>query len=164
MTHIGIDPGSRWYGVAVFRDGRFVRAYRGALKGDLPTRLAALRDDIESLIAEEQPYMVAIEDSYCGQSRKSYFVAGSVYGVIAACAVREGARVIKVAPSEAKAAVGGGRLTKKGVAEAVSRLCSLQASEIEGEIADAIAVAWATVVKGRLIDHRQKEKSIKEER
>jgi crossover junction endodeoxyribonuclease RuvC len=115
---LGIDPGSRRCGYgAVSRRGTSLSALASGVivpgEGPLPVRLAALFDEISTLIERTRPDAVSVESAFCGASAKSALVLGQARGVVLAAAARAGLPVFEYAPAEVKRAfTGSGRAEK----------------------------------------------------
>lgn len=107
----------------------------------LPRRLAALADQLDTLIAEQQPGAAASEEVFVNQNPQSTLKLGQARGVVLMCAARAGIEVGEYSPRLVKkAVVGTGGAEKAQVHAMVSRL--LPGVKIAGpDAADALAVA-----------------------
>ncbi|HEY7959335.1 MAG TPA: crossover junction endodeoxyribonuclease RuvC, partial [Sphingomicrobium sp.] len=107
----------------------------------LPTRLAALADQLESLISEQRPVAAAAEEVFVNKNPQSTLKLGQARGVVLMCAARAGIDVGEYSPKLVKkAVVGTGGAEKHQVHAMVSRL--LPGVTIAGpDAADALAVA-----------------------
>jgi crossover junction endodeoxyribonuclease RuvC len=124
---------------------RLVHVANGQLKTDssaeLPARLAHLADQLDAMIAEQQPDSAAVEEVFVNQNPQSTLKLGQARGVVIMIAARAGldvgeyaARLVK------KAVVGVGNAEKAQVHAMVARL--LPGVKIAGaDAADALAVA-----------------------
>lgn len=147
MIVLGLDPGlgTTGWGVIEAEGNRLAHIANGHLKTDaaaaLPMRLAALADQLESLIAEHRPAAAAVEEVFVNKNPQSTLKLGQARGVVLMCAARAGIEVGEYAPTLVKkAVVGTGGAEKAQVHAMVSRL--LPGAKIAGaDAADALAVA-----------------------
>ena len=147
MRILGLDPGlgTTGWGVIEADGNRLRHIANGQLRTDtaapLPKRLAALADQLETLIAEQRPDAAAAEEVFVNQNPQSTLKLGQARGVALMCAARSGIDVGEYAPTLVKkAVVGTGGAEKAQVHAMVSRL--LAGAKIAGpDAADALAVA-----------------------
>jgi crossover junction endodeoxyribonuclease RuvC len=117
----------------------------GQIKTDsaapLPRRLAALAEQLETLIADQIPAAAAVEEVFVNKNPQSTLKLGQARGVALMCAARAGIEVGEYAARLVKKAlVGAGGAEKAQVHAMVSRL--LPGVKIAGpDAADALAVA-----------------------
>jgi crossover junction endodeoxyribonuclease RuvC len=144
---LGLDPGlgTTGWGLIHAEGNRLAHIANGQIKTDtaapLPSRLCALGDQLEALIADHRPGAAAVEEVFANKNPQSTLKLGQARGVILMCAARSGipvgeyaARLVK------KAVVGTGGAEKAQVHAMVSRL--LPGVKIAGpDAADALAVA-----------------------
>ena len=147
MRILGLDPGLGTTGWGLIRaeGNRLSHLANGQLKTDtsapLPRRLATLAEQLEALLAEQQPDGAAVEEVFVNANPQSTLKLGQARGVVIMVAARTGidvgeyaARLVK------KAIVGIGNAEKAQVHAMVSRL--LPGAKIAGpDAADALAVA-----------------------
>ncbi|HEX3676282.1 MAG TPA: crossover junction endodeoxyribonuclease RuvC [Sphingomicrobium sp.] len=147
MRIIGLDPGlgTTGWGVIEAEGNRLAHVANGHIKtvtsAPLPTRLAALADQLELLIAEQRPEAAAAEEVFVSQNAQSTLKLGQARGVVLMCAARAGIEVGEYSPRLVKkAVVGTGGAEKAQVHSMVARL--LPGVKIAGpDAADALAVA-----------------------
>jgi crossover junction endodeoxyribonuclease RuvC len=145
---LGIDPGlSRCgYGV-VEREGRRQRAIAaGVLRTDpgapVATRLAALRDDVQALLAEHRPAVLAIERVLFQVNVRTAIPVAQAAGVVMAEAVTSGCDVVEYSPNQVKQAIAGmGGADKEQMQRMVQTLLGLPAPLRPADAADAVALA-----------------------
>ena len=124
---------------------RLTHIANGQLKTDsaapLPSRLAALADQLEALIADRSPDAAAAEEIFVNKNPQSTLKLGQARGVVLMCAARAGIPVGEYSPALVKkAVVGTGGADKAQVHAMVTRL--LPGVKIAGpDAADALAVA-----------------------
>ena len=148
MLVIGIDPGLTTTGFGAVRTGAGspdVRAV-GVIRTDagLPTatRLAVLYQDIEDLVEEVRPEVMAVERVFVNRNRLTATQVGRASGVILLAAARAGLEVFEYSPSAIKAIVtGDGRASKAQVQQMVARRLGLRKAPKPADAADALAIA-----------------------
>jgi crossover junction endodeoxyribonuclease RuvC len=147
---LGIDPGlSRCgYGVVQLvgprRRQRAVAA--GVVRTDpalpVPERLAALRDDIGTLLDEHAPAVVAIERVLFQVNVRTAIPVAQAAGVVMVEAVTHGCEVAEYSPNQIKQAIAGtGSADKEQMQRMVQTLLDLAAPLRPADAADAVAVA-----------------------
>jgi crossover junction endodeoxyribonuclease RuvC len=148
MFVLGIDPGvSRCgYGVVRRRGSRLSAVAGGVLTTPttepLPERLAALAEDLEALIAETQPDVVAVERVFFQTNARTAMSVGQASGLALAAAARAGCQVAEYTSNEVKQAVAGyGSAEKYQVQRMVQVLLDLPALPSPPDAADALALA-----------------------
>ena len=149
---MGIDPGlSRCgYGVVARVPGHGRAGMRAEAAGvittpvddPLPTRLAALADELTALFAEYQPSVVVVERVLFQTNARTAMSVGQASGLALAAAARRGAEVVQYSPNEVKMAVTGyGAATKEQVQSMVQVLLGLDEAPKPADRADALALA-----------------------
>ncbi len=148
MFVLGIDPGVTRCGYAVVQQaGRAPRARSiGVLTTDkalpLADRLADLQHDIEELLAEFAPQVVAVERVLFSANTSTAMSVGQASGLAMAAGSRAGCEVVEYSPNQVKEAVAGhGGADKKQVQEMVQVLLGLDAVPHPPDAADAAALA-----------------------
>ncbi|KFN48655.1 hypothetical protein N790_05975 [Arenimonas malthae CC-JY-1] len=151
MTRIlGIDPGSQRTGIGVIdvdATGKCAYVHCQALNllvdtQDFPARLGKLVFDLEDVLAEWKPTVVAIESVFMDKSATSALKLGHARGAAIATVVRNGLAVHEYAPRLIKQSlVGGGAADKAQVQHMVRLLLNLGEKKLQADAADALAVA-----------------------
>lgn len=157
MKVLGIDPGSIRCGYALLEDlGGRVPLLRVAgtwnlgESAPLPERLGKLQELVESILAEHAPDRLCIEESFVHRNVHSALVLGHARGVVIACCARKGLSIEELSPAEAKKTVAGsGRASKDAVAEMCRRLLGLAAMPVGPDASDALALALASLSRGK---------------
>lgn len=153
---LGIDPGTRILGYGAIVVGRarsrFVTA--GVVKPPaglaLAARLARISAELDGLLTELRPDVVAIERAFGGRNVQSALRLGEARGIAIAAAARVAAEVVELTPAEAKrAVVGSGAADKEQVAAMVMRHLDLEDPGGPRDATDALAVALAHVLTDR---------------
>lgn len=146
MRVLGIDPGSRNTGLGVVEttaDGIRSIAFRciRMRSEPLPQRLGIIYQGVESIIAEFQPDMVAVEQVFISNNAKSALILGHARGAAICAAVNAQCQVCEYSALQIKrAVVGSGNAKKEQVQYMVRLLLGLTATPAEDE-ADALACA-----------------------
>jgi crossover junction endodeoxyribonuclease RuvC len=144
---LGLDPGlgTTGWGLIEAEGNRLAHVANGQIRTDtsapLPRRLAALADQLETLIGDHAPAAAAVEEVFVNKNPQSTLKLGQARGVVLMCAARAGIDVGEYSPTLVKkAVVGTGGAEKAQVHAMVSRL--LPGVKITGpDAADALAVA-----------------------
>ena len=147
---LGIDPGltRTGYGVVTQAGHQMVLVEAGVIRPGKPeipleTRLAALYDGLEDVLAHFRPHVLALEDVF--SHRK--FPASALWlsharGVVCLAAAKAGVRVHSYTPASVKLAlVGQGRASKEQVQHMVGRRLGLAQPPAPPDLADALALA-----------------------
>jgi crossover junction endodeoxyribonuclease RuvC len=162
MRVLGVDPGLTRCGVGVVDGGRGrqpsmidVTVIRTPADLDLPARLLAVADGVETMIDRHRPDVIAIERVFSQVNVRTVMGTAQVTGVVALAAARRGIPVAWHTPSEVKAAVSGsGRADKSQVTAMVTRLLRLASAPKPADAADALALAlchlWRTPMQDRM--------------
>lgn len=146
---LGIDPGLTRCGYAVV-DGRGPSTVRAVSMGvirtpssdPLPTRLATLRTEFTSLIAEFEPDVVAVEQVFFQVNVRTAMATGQASGLALAEAAIAGCEVIQYTPNQVKDAVAGwGGAGKEQVQKMVQVRLKLASLPRPADAADAAALA-----------------------
>lgn len=150
MNVLGIDPGLvvTGYGVLV-EDGRGIRLLEagtidsGSPKDSLPVRLRRLYEELNNLIADHNPEVVAIEQLYSHYEHpRTAILMGHARGVICLAAGMHGIPVHHYLPTQVKSAVtGNGRASKEQIQQMVQRTFGLAETPNPPDVSDAVAIA-----------------------
>jgi crossover junction endodeoxyribonuclease RuvC len=163
-TVLGIDPGVSICGYgAVRREPAGFRAVAcGVLRTPaadaLPARLAALWNELDTLIEELSPHAVAVERVLFQVNTRTAMSVGQASGLALAVAGRRGIPVAQYSPNEVKLAVAGdGGAGKQEVQHMVARICGLAEPPHPPDAADALALAlchwWQAPVRAAAQAH-----------
>lgn len=146
---LGIDPGLTRCGYAVV-DGRGPSAAVAITMGvirtpatdQLPQRLAALRDELVSLIQEFAPDVVSVERVFFQTNVRTAMSVGQASGLALCEAASAGCEVVQYTPNEVKSTVVGyGAATKQQVQKMVQTRLKLSQLPRPADAADAAALA-----------------------
>lgn len=149
---LGIDPGlSRCgYGAVRASGGAQRASVAGVLTTSpstpLPERLAALADDLASLIAECAPQVVVVERVFFQTNARTAISVAQASGLVLAAAAAAGCTVAQYTANEVKHAVAGyGAATKQQVQRMVQSQLGLPEPPRPPDVADALALALCHV-------------------
>ena len=165
MLVLGVDPGSRLTGYGLVSDeGRRVRCIRyGVISPTnsrslpaIPQRLHLIQTQLEQLVCEFSPEVMAVEGVFYAANVKSALVLGYVRGIVLLTAARCGIRLVEYSPLEVKKAVAGyGRADKLQVQKMVQLLLNLEEEPEPHDAADALAIALCHTFSSGLERHSQ---------
>ncbi|MCD8376696.1 MAG: crossover junction endodeoxyribonuclease RuvC [Oscillospiraceae bacterium] len=148
MIILGIDPGYATVGFGVLKsEGREpVFLSCGAITTQagrpMPERLLQIADDLERLILQFRPQVMAVERLYFGNNVTTGIGVAQARGVILMTAQRHGLSIYEYDPSQVKLAVAGyGGAEKRQIMEMTKRLLKLKAVPRPDDAADAVAIA-----------------------
>ena len=146
ITILGIDPGSQITGVGVIqaRGQQLSYQYAESLKlgkADLSQRLKCLYGDLQSVIEQFRPDVVAIERVFIAKNPHSALVLGHARGAAVLAAVNNDIAMVEYSATEIKkTVVGRGRADKAQVQHMMRILLGLRAAPA-ADAADALAAA-----------------------
>ncbi len=151
MTRVlGIDPGSRvtGYGILDADGGRYTYCNSGVIRtgaAAFPERLRVIFSDLDALIGQYQPELLAVEQVFVQKNVSSALKLGHARGAAICAGVTNGLAVAEYTPRAVKQAlVGTGSADKAQVAHMVRQLLGLD-SPLAEDAADALAVALCHV-------------------
>jgi len=148
MLILGIDPGYAIVGFGLV-ESRGTRQYLvrcGAINTPaglaLPARLLQIANDLEALIGQFRPEVMAIEELYFNHNVTTGIGVAQARGVIVMTAEKLGVPIAEYNPSQVKqAVVGYGKAEKRQVMDMTKRLLHLSAVPKPDDAADAVAIA-----------------------
>jgi len=150
MRVLGLDPGSvhTGWGVVDFAGSRLAARAWGRIspspRAALGERLRRIAAEVERLLAEQAPDLVALERVFSGKNVRSLIVLAEARGAILAAVARNGTPIAEVAPAMVKSVVtGDGRADKQRLARMVGLQLGLGAQPLPADASDALAVAIA---------------------
>ncbi len=148
MVILGIDPGYAIVGFGVLNSDRGTPALLacGAINTPsgipLSKRLLQISNDLDELIAQFNPDVVAVERLYFGNNVTTGIGVAQARGVILMTAEKHGIPIHEYDPSQVKmAVVGYGKAEKRQVMDMTKRLLNLKAVPKPDDAADAVAIA-----------------------
>ncbi len=149
MRILGIDPGLQLTGYGVieshpFRpkliDGGVIRLQP---KTPIPSRLVELDRELDQIIVEHRPAIVAVEMLYAHYNHpRTAILMAHARGVILLVAARHGCAIEQISANRVKQAVSGhGHASKHQMQRAVQAIFNLKDPPDPPDVADALAVA-----------------------
>jgi crossover junction endodeoxyribonuclease RuvC len=148
MKILGIDPGigrTGWGAIEAHGSKTLVRGFgciETEVNSDTPGRLFALYDELNNLIVEYKPEVMAIEDLFFNKNVKTALIVGQARGVIMLAAVQHGLPISIYTPLQVKIALTGyGRAEKLQVGKMVKTLLNLPTIPKPDDVTDALAIA-----------------------
>jgi crossover junction endodeoxyribonuclease RuvC len=151
---IGIDPGSRvtGYGLVEKRGSGIFYIGSGAIKvrakDPMPSRLAAIKRELDEVLREYGPVAMAVEEVFVAKNPNSALKLGQARGVVILAAAEAGIEVFEYSPREVKASVtGAGSAHKSQVGAMVVRLLRPDHEPGCEDETDALAVAFCHALR-----------------
>lgn len=148
MLILGIDPGYAIVGFGLVQSdkGNYALKACGAINTPagvrLPARLWRIAADLEELIGQFHPDVMAIEELFFNHNVTTGIGVAQARGVILMTAEKMGLPVCEYNPSQVKqAVVGYGKAEKRQVMDMTKRLLKLNAVPKPDDAADAVAIA-----------------------
>ncbi len=146
ITILGIDPGSLVTGVGVItaQGSELRHIYSESIKlpkGELGTRLLAIYNRVQTVIAQTRPDVVSIERVFIAKNPQSALVLGHARGAAVLAAVTNDLPLVEYSATEIKkTVVGRGRADKAQVQHMMRVLLSLRVAP-PADASDALAAA-----------------------
>lgn len=150
MKALGIDPGlmTTGYGVLEQQGGKIRLIEAGTIRtGDsrvpLPIRLRRLHEELEVLLDDHEPDVMALEQLYANYEHpRTAILMGHARGVICLAAGLHDIPLFHYTASEVKSAVtGNGRASKEQIGQFVRRTFALVDTPGPADVTDAVAIA-----------------------
>ncbi len=148
MRILGVDPSTvaTGWGFFDFRNGDYVGPQSGVLRGshndNIDDRLLIMFEGIEAVIARTRPDVVCVEAAFVGRNMKTALALAKVWGAITVAIKRAGLKHQWYTIHEIRQAVTSyGRADKAQVARHVAAIMGDPDQVIQGDQADALAVA-----------------------
>jgi crossover junction endodeoxyribonuclease RuvC len=150
MRVLGLDPGSAHtgWGVVEFAGSTLVARAWGRIsppaRAPLGERLRRIAVEVDRLLAEQAPDLVALERVFFGKNARSLIVLAEARGAILVAVAQRGTPIAEVAPAMVKSVVtGDGRADKERLARMVGLQLGLGVRPLPADASDALAVAIA---------------------
>jgi len=146
MRVLGIDPGLRamGWGIIDMVGSKITHVANGvctSASGELASRLVALHDQLEDVVAEYAPAAAAVEQTFVNMNGAATLKLGQARGIAMLVPARAGLQVGEYAPNKIKkAVVGVGHADKDQIAHMVK--LQLPGVKLAGpDATDALAIA-----------------------
>lgn len=155
---LGIDPGLTRCGYAVIQvEGKteVSLASLGVLHTKptepLPQRLAEIAEEIDALLEQYQPVVVAVERIFFQANVRTAMSVGQVSGLVLSAAARLGIEVVQYSPNQVKLAITGwGGADKSQVQKMIKQRLKLSTVPKPADAADAAAIALCHIASSPL--------------
>ncbi len=148
MKVLGIDPGTATTGYGILEQvaGKAQLLEYGiintAAKTSMPERLLKIQREMNRLLLEHKPDVVAVEEIFYFKNAKTIVTVAQGRGVILLTAAAAGIAVAEYTPLQVKqAVVGYGQAEKRQVQYMVQRLLNMKELPRPDDAADALAIA-----------------------
>lgn len=155
MKILGIDPGYERLGIAIVESASaqgygvtkkekvvFSECFKTDAKLPFPERLNLLGIEVEKVIKEYKPEVLAIETLFLNTNQKTAMRVSEARGVIINEAQKAGLRVFEATPLQIKVATTGyGRADKSQIIKMVRMLVKIDENKCSDDELDAIACA-----------------------
>ena len=150
MKIIGIDPGYERVGIAVLEKNKtdrketvlYSNCFKTNAKLSLDERIFLIGKEIEKVIKEFSPEVMAIEKLFFENNAKTAMGVSEARGAIVFVAKSLGLKVLQYTPLQIKSAVTGyGKADKSAVHMMVHKLVTLPKDVKQDDEIDAVAVA-----------------------
>ncbi|HSV97359.1 MAG TPA: crossover junction endodeoxyribonuclease RuvC [Spirochaetota bacterium] len=145
MRILGIDPGFGTLGWAVIEDGLKLVGCGAIVSGpggDLADRLVKIHRELDEIILNHSPAVLAMERLYFAKNATTAMDVGKCIGVVLLSAGMRGLSCAEYTPLQVKRAVTGhGKATKRQVQIMVGSLYGMKNPPSSDDAADALAVA-----------------------
>jgi crossover junction endodeoxyribonuclease RuvC len=153
MKLLGVDPGLRTSGYAVIQENRREADVldAGIITADaslpLAQRLRSIHRDIEALIVEHHPDIMAIEQLFAHYKHpRTAILMGHARGVFLLAAAQHDVEVVDFAATRVKKSLtGNGHATKAQMQRAIQTQLHLAKLPEPADVADALAIALCSL-------------------
>lgn len=145
---LGIDPGiaDTGYGIISQNTGTLTSVCYGSITTpstvSMADRLVSLEHDLEFIITQYQPQLVAIEKLFFNRNVTTALIVGQARGVVLLVCGRHQLPIIELTPSQVKQSISGyGKADKRQVQMMVKIILNLPELPRPDDAADALAIA-----------------------
>lgn len=148
MRILGIDPGigRTGWGVIEVQKSKIKGKNHGCIETEanspVEERLSLLYLELNKIINENKPDVLAIEDLFFNTNAKTALTVGQARGVVLLSAIQNKLKIAVYTPLQVKMALTGyGRADKNQIGQMVKVLLSLPVIPKPDDVADALAIA-----------------------
>ena len=148
MVILGIDPGLRniGYGLINSEDNYIKIITSGNFtinsKLSFPERLKSIYDNIQDLLNDYNPDVMAIENVFVNKNANVSLKLGHARGVIILAVINRGIPITEYTPREIKQSIVGiGRASKTQIQAMILQILNLKNRKLQEDEADGLAVA-----------------------
>ncbi len=159
MRVFSIDPGIGITGFSIIDTNRrksSLSAYgtiKPRPKDSLPKRLNYLFEEVNKLLDQFSPDVLAVEDAFYSKNVKSAMILGQARGSIIIAAAQADIPIYEFAPRKVKMSVcGNGAASKEQVSYMVTKILKLKEPPRPLDVSDAMAVGLCYINQSRSYD------------
>jgi len=159
MRVFSIDPGIGITGFSIidtYRRKSSLSAYgtiKPKPKDSLPKRLNYLFEEVNKLLDQFSPDVLAVEDTFYSKNVKSAMILGQARGSIILAAAQADIPIYEFAPRKVKMSVcGNGAASKEQVSYMVTKILKLKEPPRPLDVSDAMAVGLCYINQSRSYD------------
>ena len=158
MRILGVDPGISITGFSIIdskKNRTSLLAY-GTIspkpKDSLPKRLNYLFEEMNKILDQFLPDVLAIEDAFYSNNVKSAMILGQARGSIILAASQADILIYEFAPRKVKMSVcGNGAASKEQVSYMVTKILKLEKAPKPLDVSDAMAVGLCYINQSRIL-------------
>ncbi|MBT4053512.1 MAG: crossover junction endodeoxyribonuclease RuvC [Candidatus Marinimicrobia bacterium] len=158
MRVLGVDPGLGITGFSIMdtkRNQTHLSAYgtiKPKPKDSLPKRLNYLFEEMNKILDQFSPDVMAIEDAFYSKNVKSAMTLGQARGSLILAAAQADISVYEFAPRKVKMSVcGNGAASKEQVSYMVTQILKLKEPPKPMDVSDAMAVGLCYINQAKFI-------------
>ena len=150
MRILGIDPGFERLGIAILEKNKsdkkervvFSGCFKTSSKLEFSERLNLIGKEINKIIREYKPEVLAIETLFLNTNQKTVMRVAEARGVVVYEGAQAGLRIFEASPPQIKIATTGyGRANKTQIMKMVKILVEIGKNKTSDDELDAIAIA-----------------------
>lgn len=158
MRILGVDPGISVTGFSIIdskKNRTALLAYgtiRPKSNDSLPKRLNYLFEEVNKILDQFSPDVLAIEDAFYSNNVKSAMILGQARGSIILAASQADILIYEFAPRKVKMSVcGNGAASKEQVSYMVTKILKLEKAPKPYDVSDAMAVGLCYINQSRIL-------------
>lgn len=161
MTVLGVDPGIGrcGWGFVESKSSKSTAKVYGCIETrpgkKVEDRLVEIGEEIESLIKDNKPDVIAVEEIFFGTNSKTAMVVGQARGVILYVGAKNKIPIFSYTPLQVKMALTGyGRADKNQVAQMTKVILKLEKIPKIDDTSDALAVALTHIFSAKMESYK----------
>ena len=158
MRILGVDPGISITGFSIINSTKSrtaLLAYgtiRPKQKDSLSKRLNYLFEEVNKILDQFSPDVLAIEDAFYSNNVKSAMILGQARGSIILAASQNDIPIYEFAPRKVKMSLcGNGAASKEQVSYMVTKILKLEKAPKPLDVSDAMAVSLCYINQSRIL-------------
>ena len=158
MRILGVDPGISITGFSIINSTKSrtaLLAYgtiRPKQKDSLSKRLNYLFEEVNKILDQFSPDVLAIEDAFYSNNVKSAMILGQARGSIILAASQNDIPIYEFAPRKVKMSLcGNGAASKEQVSYMVTKILKLEEAPKPLDVSDAMAVGLCYINQSRIL-------------